>query len=137
MIFRRRISRRVFLGGAGASLALPWLQSALPRELWSARARAQAAAPLRFLGYYIPNGIRMAHWTPSTEGAGYDLPTILEPIASVQSQISVLSRHENRPARPDGPGDHASGTGAFLTCAHPRKTEGAVSEAPGMPSMPG
>jgi hypothetical protein len=30
----------------------------------------------------------------------------------------------NRPARLDGPGDHASGTGAFLTVAHPFKTNG-------------
>jgi hypothetical protein len=40
----------------------------------------------------------------------------------------VLSRIANRPARPDGPGDHASGTGAFLTAAHPYKTEGSDIE---------
>ena len=62
------------------------------------------------------------------EGAGYDLPLILEPLVDVQSEVSVLSKLANRPARPDGAGDHASGTGAFLTCAHPRKTEGADIE---------
>lgn len=123
MIGYRKRSRRAFLGGAAATLALPFLESALPRA-----ARAQATAPLRFLGYYVPCGIRMQHWTPSTQGAGYDLPLILEPIAAVQQHISVISKLANRPARPDGPGDHASGTGAFLTCAHPRKTEGADIE---------
>jgi hypothetical protein len=111
------------LGGASATLALPFLESALPRS-----ARAQAAPPLRFLGYYVPCGFRMAHWTPQATGAGYDLPLILEPLAAVQQHVSVLSRIANRPARPDGAGDHASGTGAFLTCAHPRKTEGADIE---------
>jgi len=37
----------------------------------------------------------------------------------------VVSGLANALAKPDGPGDHASGTGAFLTCAHPFKTEGA------------
>lgn len=120
MIRYRNLSRRALLGGVGATLALPFLESALPRS-----ARAQAAAPLRFLAYYVPCGIRMQHWTPAAQGAGYDLPLILEPLAGVQSEVSVISRVANRPARPDGPGDHASGTGAFLTCAHPRKTEGA------------
>ena len=121
MIGYRKLSRRVFIGGAGAVLALPWLESALPRV-----ARAQAmTAPTRFLGYYVPCGIRMEHWTPTKEGAAYDLPPILVPLAGVQAKLSVLTGLANLPARPDGPGDHASGTGAFLTCAHPFKTEGA------------
>ena len=121
MIGLRRLSRRVFLGGAGATLALPFLHSALPRS-----ARAQAMTPpTRLLAYYVPCGIRMEHWTPSTEGPNYDLPRILAPLAAVQAQVSVLTGLANRPARPDGAGDHASGTGAFLTCSHPHKTEGA------------
>jgi hypothetical protein len=119
MIGYRRLSRRGFLGGAGVALALPFVESVVPRG-----ARAQAA-PRRFLGYYVPNGMRMEHWTPATEGAGYDLPPILAPLAPVQSRVSVITGLYNRPARPDGPGDHASGTGAFLTAAHPYKTEGA------------
>jgi hypothetical protein len=123
MIGYRKLSRRVFLGGAGAVLALPWLQSALPRA-----ARAQSKAPpTRFLGYYLPCGIRMEHWTPDNEGASYDLKPIMAPIgtAMLQAKVSMLTGLANIPAKPDGPGDHASGTGAFLTNAHPHKTEGA------------
>jgi hypothetical protein len=127
MIGYRKLSRRAILGGAGATLALPFLESAIPRALRT-RAAAQAAAPLRFLGYYVPCGMRMQHWTPMTEGAGYDLPRILVPLADLQSDVSVISRLANRPARPDGPGDHASGTGAFMTAMHPRKTGGADIE---------
>ena len=125
MIGRRKSSRRAFLGGAGAVLALPWLESALPRTARSGTARAQNKPPMRFLGYYVPNGIRMSDWTPKAEGAGYPLSTILAPLGALQSQVTVLSGLANKPAKPDGPGDHASGTAAFLTNAHPFKTEGA------------
>jgi hypothetical protein len=116
----RRSSRRAFLGGAGAVLALPWLESAFP-----ARVRAQNKPPTRFLAYYVPNGIRMSDWTPSAQGASYPLPKILASLAPLQDQISVLTGLANKPAKPDGPGDHASGTAAFMTNAHPFKTEGA------------
>lgn len=115
------ISRRTLLRGAGAAIGLPMLEAMVPST-----ARAQsAAAPKRLLFYYVPCGIHMPAWTPSNEGAGYDLKTILSPLESLKDQVLVLSGLENRNARPDGPGDHASGTGAFLTCAHPFKTSGA------------
>jgi hypothetical protein len=122
MIGRHRISRRAFVGGAGATVALPFLPS-----LWRGRAFAQAAPPLRFLAYYVPCGIHMPAWTPAAEGAGYAITPILQPLvdAAVRDDVLVLTGLANEPARPDGPGDHASGTGAFLTCAHPYKTEGA------------
>jgi hypothetical protein len=119
MTQRRSVSRRLFLGGAGAVVALPFLESARPR-----RARAASGAPQRFLGYFVPNGIRMEHFTPSAQGADYDLPRILEPLASLQKYVSVITGLANRPAYPDGLGDHASGTASFLTCTHAFKTDG-------------
>jgi hypothetical protein len=67
----------------------------------------------------------MPAWTPQIVGPNFDLPPILTPLAAVQQKILVLSGLANAPAQPDGPGDHASGTGAFLTARHPFKTEGA------------
>ena len=114
------LSRRTFLKGAGTAIALPFLEAMLPRKAWA----QAAAAPKRILAYYIPNGIHMAAWTPAAEGA-YELTPILAPLVNVRDDVLVISGLMNEPARPDGPGDHASGTGAFLTCAHPFKTEGA------------
>ena len=114
------LSRRTFLRAAGVSIGLPMLDAMRPRL-----ARAQAQAPTRLVFFYVPCGIHMPEWTPSQTGANYDLKRILAPLAPVQSDVSVLTGLENRLARPDGPGDHASGTGAFLTCAHPFKTSGA------------
>jgi hypothetical protein len=114
-----KFSRRTLLGGAGVALALPFMESLLPK-----RAVAQAAAPKRLLAFYVPNGIRMSSWTPAAQGADYALTSILKPLEGVRAHLSVLSGLANRPARPDGPGDHAAGTGSFITCAHVQKTEG-------------
>ncbi len=117
------ISRRTMLKSAGAMLALPMLEAMEP-----AVARAQsmgAGPPRRLLAYYIPDGIAMDSWTPGQVGANWTTTPILQPLEALKSDLLVLTGIGNRPAFPDGPGDHASGTGAFLTAAHPFKTEGA------------
>lgn len=117
---RRGMGRRLFLGGAGAALGLPMFESLL-----GSQAKAEASQPRRILAYYVPDGIHMPAWRPSVQGTNYDLPAILAPLSNVKSKVNVISGLANFPARPDGPGDHASGTGAFLTVAHPFKTAGA------------
>lgn len=121
------LSRRTLLRGAGASLALPWLEAMMPGF-----ARGQGMTPpKRFLAFYVPCGIRMNRWTPSAVGANFPLSPILSSLAasaagpSLQADVNVITGLSNRPARPDGPGDHASGTGAFITARHPFKTEAA------------
>ena len=116
------ISRRTFLRGIGASIALPALDVMAP-----SMARAQSMGmsdPTRLLAFYVPNGIVMNQWTPTDAGSNYVLPPILQPLSNVKDDLLVLTGIANEPARPDGPGDHASGTGSFLTAAHPFKTEG-------------
>lgn len=117
------LPRRTFLKGMGAAVGLPFLEAMAPR-----RVRAQEAArPLRFIAFYVPNGIHMPGWTPATTGALDVLPPILSPLEPLKSDVLVLSGLRNYAAfaQGDGGGDHARGTSAFLTCAHPVKTEGA------------
>jgi hypothetical protein len=118
------LSRRSALKGLGTLIALPLLDAM--------QVRAQAAAPTtRFFAFYVPNGMRMSAWTPSSEGAlnVNALPPILAPLAAagVATDVNVLSGVDNFAAfaQGDGPGDHARGTGCFLTANHLRKTEGA------------
>ncbi|HEY0880755.1 MAG TPA: DUF1552 domain-containing protein [Archangium sp.] len=124
---RLHLSRRTLLRGLGTLLALPTLEAMLPGV-----AQAQSMArPKRFVAFYVPCGIRMNRWTPAATGASWTPSSILQPIGAYDGQASiipdtlVLTGLANRPARPDGPGDHASGTGAFITVAHPFKTNGA------------
>ncbi len=114
------LNRRTFLRGAGVALALPALEAMTPFK----RAWAADTAPQRMIAYYVPNGIHMQSFTPAMEGASWASTPILAPLQSVRDDLLILTGLENRPARPDGPGDHASGTGAFITAAHPFKTEG-------------
>ncbi|WP_428306466.1 DUF1552 domain-containing protein [Lacipirellula sp.] len=117
--------RRTFLRGLGAAMALPFMESALPRSAWASAANA-GKAPLRMAFLFIPNGAHMPDWTPTTEGANFVLPKTLEPLAKVQQKIQVLSglTHANGFALGDGAGDHARSAATFLTGAHPVKTDG-------------
>jgi hypothetical protein len=121
----RRITRRTMLKGLGAAIALPVLDAMLPHKVL-ASSPAQATHK-RLAFFYVPNGINMAHWTPSSEGTSYTLPSILEPLKPVQSELMVLSGLTCDKARPngDGPGDHARAMSAFLTGSQPKKTAGA------------
>ncbi|HEY2899398.1 MAG TPA: DUF1552 domain-containing protein, partial [Polyangia bacterium] len=110
----RGIARRAFLGGAGTVVALPLLESLLPR-----RARAAAATPpRRVLYYYVPCGINMVGWRPADTGPTYTLSPMLKPVEALRADFMVLTGTRNDPSRPNpGPGDHAAGTSGFITCA--------------------
>jgi hypothetical protein len=118
----KAISRRTLLRGAGAAIALPWLDAMAP-----AFASPRRAAPPRRLAFvYTPNGKNMADWTPKAEGADFELPPILQPLQELKDDLLVLTGLTADKARPhgDGGGDHARALGAFLTGAQPRKTDG-------------
>ena len=68
----------------------------------------------------------MADWTPKQEGADFELTPILEPLAAVKDKLLVLTGLTADKARAygDGGGDHARALSAFLTGAHPYKTDG-------------
>jgi hypothetical protein len=117
------IHRRTFLRGAGAAIALPWLES-LPGVPGGA---GPPARPTRALFVFSPNGKHMPDWTPGQTGSSFVLPHILEPLAAHQSKLLVLTglALDTALAHGDGPGDHARGAVTFLTCVHPFKTGGA------------
>jgi hypothetical protein len=65
----------------------------------------------------------MAGFRPEATGPGYPTPPMLQPLESLKDDFTVITGLENMPGKPDGPGDHAAGTCAFITCAHARKSE--------------
>lgn len=130
-IMKRALHRRTFLRGAGAALALPLLDAMVP----AVTALAQTAArPVRRLGFvYLPNGVAMNfsginYWTPSGEGAGFELSPILSPLAPFRDRLLVISglAQQQADAFDDGAnGDHTRGTSTWLTGVYPKRTEGA------------
>lgn len=119
------ISRRTMLKSAGAAVALPWLEAMAPIHSWATTPANRPPVRMGFL--YVPNGVHMRDWTPAEEGRLPDeLPSILSPLNSLRSDLTVISGLTADKARPhgDGGGDHARAMGAFLTGAQPRKTDG-------------
>src|SRR5437667_5021631 len=123
--FNQPLPRRTFLRGLGATLALPLLDSMVPRVA----AVGRSASPIR-LGYvYTPNGIigacdkspRPFMWTPKTTGANFEFSPTMKALEPFRDQINVLSGLAQVTGRAlgDGPGDHARATAAFLTGLHP------------------
>ena len=111
MIIRKiSLPRRTVLRGLGASVALPLLDAMVPAA--SALARTAATPKRRFGTVYVPNGMAMEYWTPATEGRGFELTPILQPLAAFQDQMTVVSglRGYWTPA-------HAGASTTFLTGA--------------------
>ncbi len=105
------VSRRRFLGGAGALVALPAFESLMPR------ASAQTAtSPLRLLVYFLPNGRTPATWVPAGAGGAFTLPTASSGLASLKADLHFMSGFDHRAAREAAAiADHAKGTGPILT----------------------
>ena len=132
------LSRRRFLRGLGACLALPALESLAPSRLFSSEAktladiaRTSTGAPLRMAFIYFPNGAIQDSWWPEGEGKRFQLKRTLQPLANVKNQIQVLGGldHVNATPGPDGPGDHARASGTFLTGVRVKKTAGSDIQA--------
>ena len=125
-ITKKAIPRRTFLRGLGTTLALPLLDGMLPA--FASAADTASKTPLRFSTVYLPNGVMMDKWTPKTEGSGFELTPILEPLAPFRDHmllLSGLSHKSGRALQGENTGDHARAGATYLTGVHPRKTEGA------------
>lgn len=128
MLTRKSLHRRTFLRGLGTALALPMLDAMVPAFGMAAKIGGPGVKPpVRMAFCYVPNGIDMTRWTPSTQGALTDLPAILEPMAAYKSKMMLLTGLTQNGGRPlgDGAGDHARAASSYLTGVHPKKTSGA------------
>lgn len=85
--FRRRLSRRTMLRGAGVLMGLPWLQA-----MQSAFATPPAAAPpRRFVAMTLGLGLLADNLNPTDAGSGYHPSRYLEPIDDLRSHYTVIS----------------------------------------------
>ena len=123
---KRHIARRTILRGAGAALALPFLESMVPAA--TALAQTAASPKPRFVGCFVPHGMAPGYWIPGTEGAlAPELPFNFKPLEPFRDQTVILSGLHSRSAEPP-PGvtgaDHWVAA-AFLCANKPKKTAGA------------
>ncbi|HXD75547.1 MAG TPA: DUF1552 domain-containing protein, partial [Vicinamibacterales bacterium] len=112
--------------GAGAALALPFLEAMVPARTTLAQSKA-AAPPPRFVGLFVPHGGAPGYWVPEKVGANPDFPFNWQPLEAFRDYTTILSGMHSRSAEPP-PGatgaDHWVAA-AFLCANKPRKTTGA------------
>lgn len=117
----RGAHRRDVLRGAGALLALPWLES-LASRIARAEGETPAPPPIRFCALYQPNGVHAGEWAVRGEGRDFEFSTTLAPLAGLRADVTVLSGLWHRAA--EGGDGHYVKTGAFLTGTTIKKTTG-------------
>jgi hypothetical protein len=123
---KKHLSRRTVLRGAGATLALPLLDSMIPAS--TALAQTAATPKPRFVGCFVPHGMAPGYWIPATEGKlDATLPFNFKPLEPFRDSTVIMSGLHSRSAEPP-PGatgaDHWVAA-AFLCANKPKKTAGA------------
>jgi hypothetical protein len=115
----KTISRRTLLRGAGAAVALPWLEAMAPA------ASLAGKPPVRLAWFYVPNGVHMAAWRPKEKGPLAELPPIMRSLDPVKDKVVVISDlaadHTHSPVAA-----HEPSGGGFLTglkCKHSEAPE--------------
>ena len=119
------LSRRHFLRGLGATMALPLLDAMIPSR---AQAAVAAAKPRRSVFVYIPNGVNGMTWQVAKAGRDYELSPSLKPLAKHRDDFTVFSGLHH----PNGLGQaHVCAdtwlTGAKIDAQSGRKYENTVS----------
>ena len=110
------LSRRALLRGAGATLALPFLEAMLP----AFATRAQAAAtesPRRFVAMCATLGFHTPFLFPEETGQDYTLTPYLEPLKELRRDYSVISGLAH--AEQNGANGHTSEMTWLTSAKHP------------------
>lgn len=109
---RRHISRRTFLRGTGAAMALPMLDAMIP-----AFAKEQAdVIPRRMIAINVDLGFLPEEFFPKGTGANYELSPYLRVLKAFRNEFTVF----NGVSHPEVDGGHQADV-SFLTGApHPR-----------------
>lgn len=119
-LYAKRISRRTMLRGAGAALALPWLEIMTP--LSRAGTTDTQESPVRMAVLFMPNGVRADQWDPEGTGTDFKLSPTLAPLEPLKDQLLVLGNLQNV-ASFTGDGHYVK-TSGFLTGTTITKTVG-------------
>lgn len=113
-IRKQYLSRRTFLRGASATIALPFLECMAPAQTPLART---AANPVRRFGFiYAPMGTVMREWMPAQVGAGFEFSPILKPLEPLREYVNVVTGLSYA-----GENGHSPSAAMFLSSAFPAK----------------
>ena len=104
------LSRRLLLQGFGATgalirLGLPPLDAMFNPNGTAYAAETAPAIPTRFVFWFNGNGIPEKYWVPRETGAGFSLPSCLQPLEPHREDIHIVTGLDSPAARLPGPGN--------------------------------
>ena len=117
-VTKKHLSRRTFLKTAGATLALPFLESMVPAM--TARAAINPGTRLAFV--YLPHGAIMDRWTPKTDGRDFEFTPILKALEPFRDYVNVISGLGHKAA--DSTAVHSLSPTTWLSGIRPKPTQG-------------
>jgi hypothetical protein len=120
LIRNRHLSRRTFLRGAGATVALPLLQAMVPAFAATAKTTASRGPRLGFV--YVPHGAVMAKYTPDQAGKGFEFKPILKALEPFRDRLNIVSNLGHRAA--DTTAVHSLSPTTWLSGVRPKPTQG-------------
>src|SRR4051812_45077584 len=115
-VFKKHLSRRAVLKGAGATIALPLLDAMIPASTLLAQTAAAANPRLGFI--YFPHGALQDEWQPKTTGRDFEFPFILKPLEPLRDYVTVISGLRNKGGESSSP--HGIIEETWLSCVSPR-----------------
>ena len=115
-LFKKHMSRRTVLKGAGATIALPLLDAMIPAGTALAQTPAVASPRLGFV--YFPHGALYEEWTPTKVGRDFDFPFILKPLEPFREYVTVVTGLRNKGGESSSP--HGIVEETWLNCVSPR-----------------
>jgi len=136
----KNIPRRTFLRGAGAAVALPYLDAMVPSlsRFRGAGAGAAAGNVSRFVAIESVHGAAGSNtwgaskylWAPQKVGREFEFvsDSALAPLEAWRKYLTIISNTDVRMAEafdaPEIGGDHFRSSAVFLTQSHPKQTQG-------------
>src|SRR3954452_12059951 len=115
-VFKKKLSRRTVLKGAGATIALPLLDAMMPAGTVLAQSAAKPSPRLAFV--YFPHGALQDEWQPARVGRDFDFPFFLKPLEPVRDYVTVVSGLRNKGGESSSP--HGIIEETWLNCVSPR-----------------
>jgi Protein of unknown function (DUF1552) len=109
------LARRTFLRGAGATLALPFLDAMRPVFGAAAATAAATGPPRRMLSICTNLGVLERHFYPTTGGRDYALTPYLETLKDFREKFTIFSGT----SLPDVTGGHSAEITFLTGAAHP------------------
>jgi hypothetical protein len=117
----------VLRGGAGVSMALPWMHAMADTKKSQASTDGDGkldSPPVRAAFLFMPNGVNPKNWTPKkiADSDQYELTPMLRPLANVKDKV-ILLENLHHPNLNDKNG-HWPKVPAFLSGGHVLRTSG-------------